>query len=189
MHLRGIRGLPGGSTVAHTLRQNRLMAFEFCVAVLFLNVVLAGHSVAQSSEPAAAATQEPASSPQPATAEPQSTTPPQTRVRATRRRPTIDDHVKTLAKSLNLTEAQQAAVKKILEQRQLETLRLRTDANISGSQRIDRLRALQDQTVLRIRGVLDDEQKKKYDPLAVRNLTPAPDQKSVEDWIKATTPK
>jgi hypothetical protein len=36
--------------------------------------------------------------------------------------------------------------------------------------------------------VLDDEQKKKYDPLAVRNVTPAPGQKSVEDWMK-TSPK
>jgi len=42
---------------------------------------------------------------------------------------------------------------------------------------------------LHIRAVLNDEQKKKYDPLAVRDRTPAPDQKSVEDWLKETTPK
>lgn len=81
------------------------------------------------------------------------------------------------------------AVKKILEQRQLEMLRIRQDPSIEGSERIERLRALQDQTVQRIRGVLNDEQKKKYDPLAIRNREPAPDQKSVEDWLKATTPK
>lgn len=81
------------------------------------------------------------------------------------------------------------AVKKILEQRQLEILRIRQDPSIEGSERIERLRALQDQTVQRIRGVLNDEQKKKYDPLAIRNREPAPDQKSVEDWLKATTPK
>jgi hypothetical protein len=36
--------------------------------------------------------------------------------------------------------------------------------------------------------VLNDEQKKKYDPLAVRRLQPAPEQRSVEDWLEATTP-
>jgi hypothetical protein len=104
-------------------------------------------------------------------------------------RPTIDDRVKVLARSLDLNETQQAAVKKILEQRQQETLRIRQDASISGGTRIERFRALQDQTVLRIRAVLNDEQKKKYDPLAVRRVTPPPDQKSVEDWLKVTNPQ
>lgn len=106
-----------------------------------------------------------------------------------RRRTTIDDRVKAFAKSLDLNETQQAAVKKILEQRQQETLRIRRDPSISGSARIERFRALQDNTVERIRAVLNDEQRKKYDPLAVRKRQPAPDQRSVEDWIKATTPK
>jgi hypothetical protein len=105
------------------------------------------------------------------------------------RTPTIDDRVKMFAKNLDLTEAQQAAVKKILEQRQLETLRIRQDPSISGSTRIERFRALQDLTVQRIRGVLNEEQRKKYDPLAVRRRQPASDQRSVEDWLKATTPK
>jgi Spy/CpxP family protein refolding chaperone len=106
-----------------------------------------------------------------------------------RTRPTIDDRVKVFAKNLDLSEAQQAAVKKILEQRQQETLRLRRDSSISGSARIAQFRALQDNTVERIRAVLNEEQRKRYDPLAVRRIQPAPDQRSVEDWIKATTPK
>lgn len=104
-------------------------------------------------------------------------------------RPTIDDRVKVLTRSLDLNEAQQAAVKIFLEQRQQETLRIRQDASISGGTRIERFRALQDQTVLRIRAVLSNEQKEKYDPLAVRRVTPAPDQKSVEDWLKVTNPQ
>jgi hypothetical protein len=106
-----------------------------------------------------------------------------------RKRPSIDDRVRVFAKNLNLTEAQQAAVKKILEQRQQEGLRIRNDSSISGSIRIEQFRALQDNTVMRIRAVLNDEQKKKYDPLAVRKVPHAPDQKSVEDWMKATNPK
>ena len=105
------------------------------------------------------------------------------------RRPSIDDRVKVLARSLDLNEAQQSAVKKILEQRQQETLRLRLDPSVSGDARIDRFRAIQDNTVQQIRAILTDEQRKKYDPLAVRRIQPAPDQRSVEDWLKATTPK
>jgi hypothetical protein len=58
------------------------------------------------------------------------------------------------------------------------------DSSMSGSDRIAQIRMLQDQTIMRIRSVLNDEQKKKYDPLAVRRVQPAPDQRSVEDWLK-----
>jgi hypothetical protein len=105
------------------------------------------------------------------------------------RRPSLDDRVKELAKNLDLNEAQQSAVKKILEQRQQETLRMRLDPTITGSVGIDRFRALQEKTVEQIRAVLNEEQKKKYDPLAARKLPPAPQQRSVEDWLKATTPQ
>jgi hypothetical protein len=113
----------------------------------------------------------------------------QTQTHRSRRRPTLDDRVKVLAKNLELNEAQQIAVKKILEQRQQEALRIRLDPSISGGARIEQFRALQDNTVLRIRAVLNEEQKKKYDPLAVRRIQPAPQQRSVEDWLKITTPQ
>ena len=105
------------------------------------------------------------------------------------RRPTLDDRVKALAESLDLSEEQQAAVKKILQQRQEEALRLRLDSSISGSTRIDRFRTLQETTVERIRAVLNEEQRKKYNPLAPRKLPPPEQQRSVEDWLKLTTPK
>jgi uncharacterized membrane protein YhiD involved in acid resistance len=101
----------------------------------------------------------------------------------------IDDRVKLFAKNLDLNEAQQAAVKRILEQRQQQTLQIRLDPAITGSVRIERFRAIQDSTVQQIRAVLNEEQSKKYDPLAPRRLQPAPEQKSVEDWLKLTTPK
>jgi predicted TIM-barrel enzyme len=107
---------------------------------------------------------------------------------AVRRRARLENRVKVLAESLHLDDAQQLAVTKILEERQQETLRIRRDASISGSDRMAQFRAIQDRTVVRIRSVLNEEQKKKYDPLAVRRVEPAPEQRSVEDWIKATTP-
>ena len=106
-----------------------------------------------------------------------------------RARPSLDDRVKVLARNLELDEAQQQAVKQILVQRQQETLRLRTDPSLSGEARIARFRALQDTTVERIRAVLNDQQKAKYNPLAVRGLKPEPDQRTVEDWLKLTTPQ
>lgn len=104
------------------------------------------------------------------------------------RRPTIDNVVEGLAKNLDLNEAQQSAVTKILEERQQETLRIRLDPSIPPEARIDRFRALQETTVERIRAVLNEEQRKKYDPLAPQRIQPAPQQRSVEDWLKATTP-
>jgi hypothetical protein len=104
------------------------------------------------------------------------------------RKSNIDARVKVLAKNLDLNEEQQSAVKSILEARQQQTLLIRSDPSISGSARIDRFRALQDATVERIRSVLNDEQKKRYDPMAARQIQSTPEH-SVEDWLKASTPK
>ena len=101
---------------------------------------------------------------------------------------TIDDRVKMLTKTLELNAQQQAAVKNILVQRQQQTLQIRQDPSISGGERIDRFRNLQVVTVERIRAVLNDEQKQKYDPLAAQKAKSTPE-RSVEDWLKLTTPK
>ena len=100
---------------------------------------------------------------------------------------TIDDQVKRFTESLDLSESQQSEVTKILEFRQVQTRRIRLDGSLSGDERISRLRVLQDSTVMSIRGVLNDEQKKKYDPLAVRQAEKSSSQPSVEDWMKAAT--
>jgi ABC-type lipopolysaccharide export system ATPase subunit len=99
----------------------------------------------------------------------------------------MDERVARLTEVLQLDEAQQSAVKKILEERRQEFWRIRHAPSLSGNERIDRVRALQQITVEQIRGVLNDEQKTKYDPLTVRRLQPAPEQHSVEDWLTATT--
>jgi Spy/CpxP family protein refolding chaperone len=104
------------------------------------------------------------------------------------KRPTLDDRIAVLGKNLDLTEPQRSAVKKILEQRQQQTLRIR-DSGAPGNVRIEQFRALQEKTIVQIRALLTDEQKKKYDPLLTRTRpAPSTPQRSVEDWIKATTP-
>lgn len=112
-------------------------------------------------------------------------TKPQTQTPFRRRSISIDDQVKRFAESLDLSETQQSEVKKILQLHQVETRRIRFDESLSGAERISRLRVLQDSTVAWIRAVLNDEQKKKYDPLAVRQAQKSSPQPSVEDWMKA----
>lgn len=177
--------LPRGNEQIHARVRNRFRQLALCLPLLSLCALCVSPAVAQANEPAQAAPAQSAP-PAPATRTPASPAQP---THPTRHHATLDDRVKAFATALDLNPTQQVAVKKILEQRQLEILRIRQDPSIEGSERIERLRALQDQTVQRIRGVLNDEQKKKYDPLAIRNREPAPDQKSVEDWLKATTPK
>jgi Spy/CpxP family protein refolding chaperone len=111
---------------------------------------------------------------------------PEQRARHRYRRLSIDDQVKGLAKNLNLNEVQQAAVKKILESRQHATMRILRKT--SGGDRVSRIRALQLRTVAQIRAVLNDEQRKKYNPLGQRPPQPTSPQPSVEDWMKATRP-
>jgi hypothetical protein len=103
-------------------------------------------------------------------------------------RPSMDGRVRVLAKALDLSEAQESAVKKILEQRQQQAWRIRRDPSSPGGARIEKIRALQDSTVEQIRAVLNEEQQAKYDPFAARRIQPAPQQRSVEDWLEATTP-
>lgn len=172
--------LPGCNKTMPPYRRSGLV-FALCsLPVLLMLILWTSALAAQASEGATTPPQSAQGNATPTPAKP---------THSTRRRSTLDDRVKAFANALDLTEPQQAAVKRILQQRQEETLRLRQDGSISGEERIGRLRALQDQTVLRIRAVLNDDQKKKYDPLAVRERTPPQDQKSIEDWLKETTPK
>ena len=101
------------------------------------------------------------------------------------RRVTIDDQVKRFAQSLDLSESQQSQVKKILVFQQVQARRIRVDGSISGAERISRFRGLQDSTVARIRAILNDEQRKNYNPLVVRQTQKTSPQPSVEDWMKA----
>ena len=100
----------------------------------------------------------------------------------------LDEKVSRFAKNFDLSEEQQSAVRQILEQQQQEILRIRRDPLLIGSAGIDSVRALQETTVARIRSILNEEQRKKYDPLAPRRI-PQTFQPAVEDWLKAATPQ
>jgi hypothetical protein len=105
------------------------------------------------------------------------------------KRPSPDERGKALAKYLELDETQQIALQKILEQRQQEVLQMRFTPLPAGSAQIDRFRAIQDRTANRIRAVLNQEQRKKYDLLAIRRSAPPGSKTSVQDWLKAANPQ
>ncbi|HEY1272288.1 MAG TPA: hypothetical protein VGF08_09905 [Terriglobales bacterium] len=92
-----------------------------------------------------------------------------------------------MAEVLELSEAQQSKVKEILVRRQQAARQIWADQTLQGGDRVGRFRGLYDQTVAQIRSILNDEQKKKYDPLAYRQDRPTSLQPSVEDWMKATS--
>ena len=110
---------------------------------------------------------------------------PQRHTQSVYRRRSLDERVKSFAETLNLDPAQQAGVKAVLERQQREARQIQFDQSISGAERIGRFRALQQDTVSRIRGLLNEEQKTKYDPLNHGTTATTP-QPSVEDWLKAT---
>ena len=105
------------------------------------------------------------------------------------KRPSPDERGKALAKYLELDETQQMALQKILEQRQQEVQQMRFTPLPAGSAQVDRFRAIQDKTANRIRAVLNQEQRKKYDLLAIRRSAPPGSKTSVQDWLKAATPR
>jgi periplasmic protein CpxP/Spy len=147
--------------------------------VLICMCTLAPLSRAQKADTAAAATTTQA--PAHADSSP-ATTPPRRPGRYPR--PTLDDRVQQLAKSLNLNEKQQAGLKAVLQQQQAQARQIQFDPSLSGEERIGRFRALQENTVLRIRALLNDEQKKKYDPLNHRTENAAPSQSYVDQWMR-----
>jgi hypothetical protein len=103
-------------------------------------------------------------------------------------RPTLDERVQRLAKALDLNEAQQAGVRRLLERQQKEVARLRTDQT-PGLDPAGRFRAINQNTIDQIRALLNDEQKKKYGlagPLQRQDTSPG---SSVEDWLNLTRPK
>jgi len=101
----------------------------------------------------------------------------------------MDDRIKVLARTLDLSAAQQSQVKTILEQGRQQMIQNRLNTSISGSARIDQFRALQDQTIERIRAILTEEQKRKYDLLAARKLQQQATPPDVDAWLDATRPQ
>jgi hypothetical protein len=101
------------------------------------------------------------------------------------RRQTLDERVERLARYLNLSDGQRSVLKEILLEREQEILKLRHSASSGEELQMDRFRAVEDKTVERIHAILNDEQRKKYDPLGVRSQVTDAQRQGVDGWMKA----
>lgn len=76
----------------------------------------------------------------------------------------IDRRVAVLAKALDLDTRQRAELWKILEDQRIAVKRIWSDPALSAAERVPATRALEGRTANQIRSILNDEQKKHFNP-------------------------
>ena len=102
----------------------------------------------------------------------------------------LDHHIRILSKALDLDTLQQSQLRSVLESQRAEVARIWSDTTVPAEYRISATRAISDQTADRIRALLTEEQRKKYDPhVKPHAMTPAAGERTVEEWMEATKPK
>lgn len=80
-------------------------------------------------------------------------------------RPSIDDQVRILSDQLNLTTDQQAKVKNVLEDQHSQAMTVFQDNSLAREDKIQKIHALRDATIAKVRTSLNDDQKKKFDQM------------------------
>src|SRR5215471_4949088 len=83
--------------------------------------------------------------------------------RAARAMPSVDDQVAAMTDELNLTADQQAKIKPVLQDQHDQMQSLMKDTSLSPDDRRAKARSVHQSTVTKVREVLNDDQKKKYD--------------------------
>jgi len=79
--------------------------------------------------------------------------------------PSIDDQVKALAQELNLDAPQQAKVKTILEDQRTQAMAVIGDNAAPRDEKVQKIRAIREETISKVRSLLNDDQKKKLDQM------------------------
>ena len=77
--------------------------------------------------------------------------------------PSVDDQLKNLTDKLSLTADQQAKIKPILQDTQTQAQAVMKDSSLSQDDRRAKMRSLHESSSAKIRDVLNDDQKKKFD--------------------------
>lgn len=83
--------------------------------------------------------------------------------------PSVDDQVKNLTEKLSLTDDQQTKVKAILEDTRSQSMKIFQDDSMSREDKMSKIRTLREAGNGKIREVLTDDQKKKFDDLQKEN--------------------
>lgn len=77
----------------------------------------------------------------------------------------LDEHVKMLTEKLSLSDDQQAKVKSILTDSHQQMQSVRDDSSLSQDDKRSKMHSLREATNSKIRDVLTDDQKKKFDDM------------------------
>ncbi len=103
-----------------------------------------------------------------------------------RRQPgsSLDERVTAMAIALDLDGEQRSQLRRVLERQRARIAGLWNDTTIPAARRISATQAISELTADRIRALLNDAQKKRYDaPRHARSAAPSPGDRSVEDWM------
>jgi hypothetical protein len=76
-----------------------------------------------------------------------------------------DEELQRLDKALKLNDDQKGQIKPILEDRQQKMQSLRSDTSLSQQDRWSKMRSIREDSNGKIRSVLNDDQKKKFDEM------------------------
>jgi hypothetical protein len=96
----------------------------------------------------------------------------------------LDGRIRTLSKALDLDVRQQAELRKILIDQRDQVRKVWDDQSLLAAYRVSATQTISERTSDRIRSILTDEQKKKYNPPKPQDQAenPRPD---VEVWMNA----
>ena len=102
----------------------------------------------------------------------------------------LEDRVRALSQALNLDESQQSALRKVLEGQREQVIKVWSDSSVPAAYRISATQAISDRTADQIRALLNEEQKKKYNPPRQSHQeATGTNKRSVEEWMDATRAK
>src|SRR5882724_36164 len=102
----------------------------------------------------------------------------------------LERRVTLLSAELSLDAQQQAQVRRILEDQRDQVMKVWNDPSLAAANRVSATRIVSDRTADRIRAILTEAQKAKYNkarkPRAAGENPASP---SIEEWMKATAEK
>jgi hypothetical protein len=79
--------------------------------------------------------------------------------------PSIDEQVAVLTQELNLSSDQQGKVKTILTDQRQQAMGVVGDQNLSRADKMEKIRAIRESSISKVRNSLNDDQKKKLDQM------------------------
>ena len=102
----------------------------------------------------------------------------------------LDDRVRALSIALDLDAKQQSELKKVIEGQREQVRKVWNESSVPAAYRVSATQAISDQTADQIRALLNEEQRKKYNPPKLpHEAADGSASPSVESWMKSAKPK